>query len=346
MIEFRTERKLARLHDPRRDFALTEIESEVRYDPLTGTSARICHFALRAPPLPDFAAIAAQSARHCPFCAGEVERVTPRFPDDLIPGGRLRHADAVLFPNLFPYDDLSAVAVLCGEHFQPMDAMPARLAANGLLVAREFMRRAAGRTGPWPAYGLATWNYMPPAGGTQVHPHMQVIVTTTPGNALARQLAAAEAFRARSGRAYGEALVAAERGGERWIGERGRAAWLVPYAPTGVAGDAMCVFRDRTTVAELDDADVADFAASLSRVLAGFAARGLWSFNLSLLPDAFDAPSRGNWLTARLLPRFYLNPALHVSDASYMQLLLGEPFSMLRPEEVARDLRASFATAA
>jgi galactose-1-phosphate uridylyltransferase len=344
-IDFRSEQKLARLHDPRREFALAEIESEVRYDPLTGASARICHFALRAPPPPDLAAIAAESARRCPFCAGEIERVTPRFPDDLVPGGRLRHADAMLFPNLFPYDDLSAIAVLCSEHFQPMDAMPERLAANGLAVARDFMRRAAGRTGTRPAYGIVTWNYMPPAGGTQVHPHMQVIVTTSPGNALARQLAAAGEFVARTGRAFAAALVEAERGGVRWIGERGRVAWLAPFAPTGVLGDAMCVFRDRSTVAELDETDVADFAASLSRVLAGFAARGLWSFNLSLLPDAFDVVPRRHWLTARLLPRFYLNPQLHVSDASYMQLLLGEPFSMQRPEEVAGELRARFAGA-
>ena len=345
-IEFRTERKLARLHDPRRDFALVEVESEVRYDPLTGASARICHFAMRAPPPPDLAAISAESARRCPFCPGELERVTPRFPDDLVPGGRLRHADALLFPNLFPYDDLSAIAVLCGEHFHPMDAMPERLAANGLLVAREFMRRAAGRTGASPAYGLVTWNYMPPAGGTQVHPHMQVIVTTTPGNGLSGQLAAADRFLARTGTAFGAALVEAERDGARWIGELGRAAWLVPYAPTGVLGDAMCVLRERSNIAELEDGDIADFAASLSQVLAAFAARGLWSFNLSLLPDAFAAPRRRHWLTARLLPRFYLNPKLHVSDASYMQLLLGEPFSMQRPEEVAADLRARFAGAA
>jgi UDPglucose--hexose-1-phosphate uridylyltransferase len=341
-IEFRTDRKVARLHDPRRAFALTEIESEVRHDPLTGTTARICHLALRTPPPPDLAAIAAESAAQCPFCAGQVERVTPRFPDELVPGGRLRHADAVLIPNLFPYDDLSAVAVLCAEHFHPMDAMPERLAANGLALARDLTQRAVW-SGTDPAYTLVTWNYMPPAGGTQVHPHMQVIVTTTPGNALKRQLEAEQAFLERTGEVFGAALLDAEAGGARWIGARGRTAWLVPYAPTGVLGDAMCVFRGRSTIAELDDADLVDFAAGLSAVLAGFAARGLWSFNLSLLPDAAGVARQRHWLTARLLPRLYLNPKLHVSDASYMQLLLGEPFSMVWPEEVAPDLRARFA---
>lgn len=345
MIEFRAETKRARLHDPRKDFALVEIESEVRRDPLTGDSARICHFAMRAPPPPDLATIDSLSRPGCPFCPERIDAVTPRFPDDLIPGGRLRRGDSVLVPNLFPYDDFSAIAVLCSEHVQPMDAMPERVVVDGLWVARDFMRAAAGRVVDRPAYGIVTWNYMPAAGGTQVHPHMQVIVTANPGNALARQLAAAEAFRARTGRVYAEVLLGAERRGPRWIGAHGRVEWLAPFTPTGVLGDALAVVRDRATIADLDDVDIADFAASLVRVLAAFAARGLWSFNLCLMPDAFGAPVAKHWLTARLLPRFYLNPTLHVSDASYLQLLLEERFAMLTPEEVASDLRVRFGPA-
>jgi galactose-1-phosphate uridylyltransferase len=342
MIDFRAQTKRARLHDPRKGFALTEIESEVRQDPLTGDSARICHFAMRAPPAPDLAAIDALSRPGCPFCPERLEAITPRFPEDLVPGGRLRRGDATLVPNLFPYDDYSAIAVLCSEHVQPMDAMPERLIADGLAVAREFIGITAGRVGGGAAYGIVTWNYMPASGGSQVHPHMQVITTATPGNALARQHAAAEAFRSRTGRVYADALIAAERDGPRWIGEQGRVAWVAPFAPTGVLGDAMGVIRDRATLLDLDDADIADFATSLVRVLKAFAARGLWSFNLCLLPDAFGVAPRRHWVTARLLPRFYLNPKLHVSDASYLQLLLDERFAMLTPEEVAADLRARF----
>ena len=345
MIEFRTETKRARLHDPRKDYALVEIESEVRRDPLTGDSARICHFAMRAPPPPDLATIDGLSRPACPFCPERIGAVTPRFPDDLIPGGRLRSGDAVLVPNLFPYDDFSAIAVLCSEHVQPMDAMPKRVVIDGLSVARDFMRAATGRLADAPAYGIVTWNYMPAAGGTQVHPHMQVIVTANPGNALGRQLAAAEAFRVRNGGVYADSLLDIERGGPRWIGVRGCVEWLAPFTPTGVLGDAMAVFRGRATLADLDEADIADFAASLVRVLAAFAARGLWSFNLCLMPDAFGAPDAKHWLTARLLPRFYLNPKLYVSDASYLQLLLEERFAMLTPEEVAADLRARFGPA-
>jgi len=339
MIDFRAEKKLARLHDPRQGFALAEVEAEVRYHPLTGESARICHFSLKASPPVDLAAMVEASARSCPFCPAQLAAITPRFPDELVPGGRLERGAAVVFPNLFPYDDVSGIAVLCGEHFHPMDAMPERLIVDGLTAARDFTRLVAPRFAGRDAYGIVTWNYMPPAGGTQVHPHMQVVLTTTPGNAVARLLVASDAYAARTGRAFSPDLLEAERGGPRWIGDSGRVAWLVPFAPIGVLGDAMAIFRDRSTIAELDDGDIAAFAATLARILAGFAARGLWSFNLSLLPDRLDAAGDRHWLTAHIVPRLWLNPRLHVGDASHFQFLLGERFAMLHPEEVATGLR-------
>jgi len=343
MIDFRAEKKLARLHDPRQGFALAEVEAEVRYHPLTGESARICHFSLKASPPADLAAMIEASNAHCPFCPGQLAAITPQFPSDLVPGGRLERGAAVVFPNLFPYDDVSGIAVLCREHFHPMDAMPQRVVVDGLTAARDFTRLVAPRFSGRAAYGIVTWNYMPPAGGTQIHPHMQVVVTTTPGNAIARTLAASDAYARRAGRPFSRDLLDAERGGPRWIGEAGRIAWLVPFAPIGVLGDAMAIFRDRSTLAELDDADIAGFAATLPRMLAGFAARGLWSFNLSLVPQELDAPAGRHWLTAYVVPRLWLNPRLHVGDASHFQLLLGECFAMLHPETVAAGLRASFA---
>ena len=47
-VVFRREPRVARLHDPRRGFALSDVESEIRFDPLTGDSSRICHFSLPA----------------------------------------------------------------------------------------------------------------------------------------------------------------------------------------------------------------------------------------------------------------------------------------------------------
>ena len=91
MIEFRAEKKLARLHDPRQGFSLTEVEAEVRYHPLTGESARICHFSLRVSPPVDLEAMVAGSATACPFCPGQLAAINPLWTTaSSSPSGRLR----------------------------------------------------------------------------------------------------------------------------------------------------------------------------------------------------------------------------------------------------------------
>jgi UDPglucose--hexose-1-phosphate uridylyltransferase len=343
-IEFRREVKKARLLDPRRGFDEVEVESEVRFDPLTQATSRICHFSLKAAPPTDLDQILAASRSRCPFCPESIASLTPRYPDSLMPGGRLARGEAALFPNLFPYDDFSAVAVMSGEHYLPMAAIPERIVTDALGLAREFLARAfASVAAPREHYGIVTWNYMPPAGATQVHPHMQVVFTRHPGNALVRELDAEAAYRTRHGSNYCEDLVARERGGERWIGSSGSVLWFAPFAPSGVLGDCRAVFPGRSTIAELGEAGLADFASGLSRALRGFSKLGLWSFNLTLFPDHEGAGAQRHWLTARLLPRLYLNPGLHVPDVAYLQLLLEERFAMAYPEATAAALRESFA---
>jgi galactose-1-phosphate uridylyltransferase len=336
---------VARLHDPRRDFALSEVESEIRYDPLTGDSSRICHFSLRAAPPPDIAEIAEARRPSCPFCPERVTTVTPRFPEALVPGGRFRRGEAVVFPNLFPYDELSAVLVPGPEHLVAAGDLPEPLVVSGIAAARDFLAATLPRIGSEGLYGLVTWNHMPPAGGTQLHPHMQVVATSEPGSAIRRELAAEEAWLATHGRPFAHDLLAADEAGGRVVGRTGDWTWVVPFAPTGLLGDCRAVLPGKSSVLELTDDDVAAFAAGLRRALRGFASSGLWSFNLTFFPDRVGERSGRHSLSARLLPRLYLDPVLHVPDANYLNLLLGERFSMAWPEEVAERLRREFTSA-
>ena len=344
-IEFRASRKLARIHDPRRGFELSEIESEVRVDPLTGETARICHFAFPPRQVPDLATLAEGTRATCPFCPDRVESTTPRYPDALLAGGRMRRGEAVLVPNLFPYDDVSAIVAMSSRHFVPMHAFPAAMIADSLKLARDFIREARATVQARDAWGIVTWNYMPPSGASQVHPHLQVIVTDTPGNALRRELEAESRFFERHGVSYPEALLEAERReGSRIVLEEGMLAWWVPWCPLGMLGNAQAAFVGRRTLGECGDPEIDTFAGTLSRIAAAYSQLGLWSFNLTLFPDAENGRSGRHWLMARLLPRFYLHPQLHNSDVAYLQLLLGEKFGMITPEAHAAALREKLAS--
>ena len=65
------------LSDPQKDGAERHIPSEIRIDPLTGRTARICHFMKLQWEKPDFEALVAGTEAWCPFCADKVLEVTP-----------------------------------------------------------------------------------------------------------------------------------------------------------------------------------------------------------------------------------------------------------------------------
>ena len=314
----------------------------MRYHPLTGDTARLCHFTIdRAPPV-DFDEAIASTRADCPFCPERVLDVTPRFEADLAPEGRVRRGEAVVFPNLFPYDDYSAITVVSAAHSLSMADMPVRVIVDALGASLDFLRIVDRRVGKGDqlSFPLVTWNFMPPAGGSQIHPHLQVIHTSQPTNGQRRLLAAETAWAEANGRAFAADLSEAERArAERWIGESGGTQWLVPFLPTGMLGDCMALFPGRAAVTDLNEADLVDFATGLRWALAGYAEWGLQSFNLVITGDASGGAADRRWVTASVVPRFYVNPVMRSCDVAYMQLCLDENFAMIYPEETAERLR-------
>jgi len=341
-INYRTETKTTAFLDPRSGFELSEVESQIRYHPLTGDSSRICHFSVDRLPPSDQSEMIEASKHQCPFCPGMIEKVTPKYPESFLPEGQLREGVVTLFPNLFPYDDVSALAILSDQHFIPMDAMPVESVVGGIRVAQRFFSQIEkhfyDRSEPF--YSLVTWNYMAPAGSSLVHPHMQVLHTSNPGNRLRRELAAEQQYQQQHGRAYLADLMKQERDdGSRWIGEKGGVQWMVPFSPTGMLGDCIAVFPEKATLADLSVEDMTAFAEGLQNILASFSTFGLWSFNLAFYPAAVGSAADSHWLYAKIVPRFYVNPAISASDVSYLQCLIEEKASMVFPETTAERLR-------
>ncbi|MBT5158694.1 MAG: hypothetical protein HOH26_11595 [Alphaproteobacteria bacterium] len=346
-MEFRRDKKWTQFHDPRKGMELTDVESEIRYHPLTGETGRICHFSLDSLPPVDNSALIEATKTNCPFCPDAVRKVTPRYPENVVPGGRLEHGGAVLFPNMFPYDDDSAIAVLCPEHNLQADNLPTRPVIDGLTLARKFLVQIeAGFSDDSPAsFPLVNWNHMPPSGGSQWHPHMQVIHTRTPTNRQRRLMQAEKAWHSDHGSPWLLDLLATEEAaGDRWIARSvsGSVAWLSSFAPTGMLGDCMAVFPERHRFSQLDDRDIAEFAEGLHKVLKGFASKGLWSFSLVFFSGPASGEAQPHRLFAEIVPRFYVNPLTHAPDVSFLQLMMQESIAMTYPEETAALLRAAW----
>ncbi len=341
-ITFESVRKETLLLNPLKDMAPRTIASEIRRDPLTGRSARICHFMKLSWPKPDFDKLVAGTERHCPFCPGKVHRVTPCFPGELVPEGRLTAGDMVLFPNLAPYDSISAVAVLGADHYLPMTAMSVQRMADGFGLAMDFFRRLEKMGHPESRYHVVNWNYMPPSGSSIIHPHLQVFSTSSAPNLMRQELEASKAYAERTGTNYWDDLVAHEEAdGQRFLGRLGRTSWLSAYAPMGVAGDVVAVVEGACRTLDLTVDDLTDIAEGLRRVMAAYDRMGIYSFNMNFFTGCGgDAHTRFHLVFS---PRTFFNQALATPDVGALRNLFNESLCMAYPEEINGLLKVAFA---
>lgn len=343
-LRFERYAKITRYLDPRQDGREAQIVCEVRRDPLTGRSGRVAHvlgFELRQV---DFSQMIADSRAGCPFCPERIFTVTPRFPPDVVAEGRVRRGEAVVFPNLAPYDEHSAVVAMSQAHYVPMAEFTPALLRDSFDASLDYFRLL--RQQPRTEYTLIFWNYLPASGGTQIHPHLQIFATDTPGNAIEDELSASQRYLAAEGRSYWTDLIAEEeRLGERFIARGAHTAWLSSFVSESLLADALVVFPAHRALLDLandPNRDALDeFCRGLSQALAHLAAAGVYSFNLAWYSAAAGTDDDGFRLHARLSPRVYMTPRLWGTDTSALQHLYHEHFMLQTPEAAAASLRPS-----
>jgi len=220
------------LLDPGNDMAPKNIPNEIRKDPLTGKTARICHFRELNWEKPDLNKLVAGTESWCPFCPDKVLKVTPCFPAEILPEGRMTLGDKILFPNIAPYDRLSAVATLGNRHYIPMTDIAPRQIADGFRLALKYFRHLDDMKHPESVYHLVSWNYMPASGSSIIHPHLQVFATSFAPNLLREKLQAAKIYMTENKTNYWDDLVTAEiKNRDRFLGKIGRTTWLSVFAP-------------------------------------------------------------------------------------------------------------------
>jgi len=340
-MKFETVARETVILDPQNDMARKAIPSEIRRDPLTGRSARICHFMALKWEKPDFEKLVGNTAEWCPFCPDKVFKVTPCFPEEIFPGGRMTMGDKVLFPNIAPYDSLGAVATLGSSHYIPMTEIEPQRIADAFRLSLNFFQRVHEIKHPESVYHLINWNYMPASGSSLIHPHLQVFATSFAPNLMREELDAAKVYRETNGTNYWEDLVEAEtRNEERFLGKIGRSNWFSAYAPMGVAGDILAVVDDACCTLDLTDADLLDIATGLTRAMKAYDKMGIYNFNMNFFTGAAgDSFTRLHLIFS---PRTFFNQALGTPDIGALRNLYNESLCMAFPEEINRMLKPEF----
>lgn len=340
-MEFKKVVKDAEFFDPFNEFKLTKRPTEIRTDPLLGNTVRIIYFPVTLPPPPDQKPIADATKPFCPFCRPAVFEKTPRFKEDLIPGGRIEVGSAVLFPNAFPYDAFSAVTAVGEEHFVPIDSFTTELLTDAFSASCEFMNKVHKKYPEYRHHSI-NMNYMPTAGGSIIHPHMQIIVGDVPTNYQRKLTERAAAYRKGQGKDYFEELAKEEeRLGERFIAKDGGIVYLAAFAPMGIT-EFLALFeggKEMTATGEVVRGKFEALASGIRSILGYLHSLNFMSFNMSIYfadPEKPEYPAH-----VRIVPRTLL-PPMGASDINFFEMLHHEVLTIINPEEAAKGAREYF----
>jgi UDPglucose--hexose-1-phosphate uridylyltransferase len=346
-MEFRKEIVTAEFLNPLRGFERNAKSIEYRSDPLTGYRSHVS--ADRAKRVKqaqgdavDVANIAARSAKSCCFCPANIAEYTTKFAPGFLAGngGRITVGQCTLFPNLHPFTEFHAVATLTERHYLELDEFTHKMIEDNLAAARKYVA-AVNRCCTDAVYPVWLWNHLPPSGASILHPHAQVSVERAPVPELGAVLRRSKKYLREKGVNFWQELIDTEKeAGERFIGENASVAVLASFAPRGNR-EVQIISKRVSSLTDFDKRHTHDFADSVVRVLRGYKAMGMNSFNLVTYSSAIGDRLEHFRFSARIMSRPVFQP-LYTNDTGSIERFYGISIIEAVPEQVAAEIRKQF----
>jgi len=316
---------------------------EIRTDPVTGRTCRIT-FARAAEKETGTSTLpepppAARDREACPFCRPQLSRRTPTLPEKFGGPDRLEKGASVLFPNLFPYGRYSAVSLFGDEHFVEIGSASRRSYADAFINCRNYLEQVLA-SDPDAVYMAITQNHLPSAGGSLVHPHLQVHADRHPPNYLRFLEARTRGYHTRfGGRLFSDYLAHEQAESARVIGQTGNWHWLAAFAPEGFF-EIWGIRPEARSLLELEDADWEQLSQGVLNTQAFYRSLNRNGYNLGL-PAVESGTSRLE-LRVRILARSNYAPWVRNDHTGY-EVMLGDMATFDAPEKTAEMARPFFA---
>lgn len=337
MLTFSRKRISARIRLP--DGKIVDRPIDIRTHPITGRTCRITFSRSRErepgtetlPAPPPFAG----DRNACPFCPENRNTRTPRLIPELHPEGRMVKGTSVLFPNLFPYGRYSAVSLFDDTHFVEIGTASLAAYTDSFLNCRDYLLRILEQD-PAAVHMAVTQNHLPSAGGSLLHPHLQVQADPIPANHQRVLAENAAAYRRETGkRLFSDFLEEEKARRERYIGATGDWHWLSAFAPEGFF-EIWGILPGITSLRQATDAHFQSLARGILFTQKFYRSMGRngYNFGLLLLEDGSDDLEWRAVLTVRS------NYAPWVrSDFTGFEVMLGDMATFTAPEQTAEHAR-------
>jgi UDPglucose--hexose-1-phosphate uridylyltransferase len=312
---------------------------EVRTHPITGRTSRIAlsRTGQSEPgtdvfpdPPPD-----ALNTAQCPFCSPRVESMTPRLFHGLSRAGRLIQGESVLFPNLFPYGSYSAVSLFDNQHFVEIGTASASSYTDCLINCRNYLRQVLA-TDPNAVYMAITQNHLPSAGGSLIHPHLQINADHIAANHHRFLKDRTDAWFQNTGRLLLSDYLNHEReDANRYIGKTGDWEWMAAFAPEGFY-EIWGILPGVTSLRTPEASVWKDLACGIVNAQKFYRSLCRNGYNLGIL--SIETPLNRVELRVVLIVRSNYAPWVR-NDHTGFELMLGDMATFTPPETIAQQAR-------
>jgi len=342
-ITFEKTAKHARILNPLKGFTEDTITFEYRTDPLTGRNTTVIKGMLNyisKSLVSDeklLTSLVEKTRVNCPFCPESVRDKTPMFTPDFIKEGRIFVGEAAVSPNLLGHAERSVLVVLSYEHHLKLADFNPKLLFDGFKGGSAYLKRLE-EIEPAIRFPVFIFNYLPPAGSSIFHPHMQVLARDRPFYLVRLLLEKSRAYFEGNGSSYWSDIMPEERAGLRHLFESKGVEWSAPFAPLRGLNEVQAIVKGRSNLLELKDRDWLGLAEGFSKILQFYSNEGYVSFNAVLISgpanehlDYFD-------VNLRVISRPGVQ-ALSFTDAWALPYLLWDGEATEEPELLAVKIR-------
>lgn len=240
-----------------------------------------------------------------------------------------------MFPNLFPYGRYSAVSLFDDRHFVEIGTASMDLYADGFLNGRDYLLRVL-ESDPASVYMAITQNHLPSAGGSLLHPHLQLQADTVASNHHRFLNERANEYLGMTGTRLFSAYLDYERkDGSRYIGRTGSWEWMAAFAPEGFF-EIWGILPGVASIRQAGDGDWSSLARGVTTVQKFYRSLNRNGYNLGLL--MVEDGSRALELRVVMIVRSNYAPWVR-SDHTGFEVMLGDMATFTAPEDTARLAR-------
>jgi len=338
-IEFKKEKKTLEVKTNKGE--LVKYEIELRNDPLTGRLSILC------PHLQDkwekfYASEAKEwlnkqiedSRKQCIFCLPIIDNIAAKFTESQMPKELYRNGDVYIFPNLFPRTSFEAIVTNPLVHSLDFTMDLSNFFYDFISSAIDCINEAYCKNSDL-KHVVIGCNYLPPAGASLMHYHMQISMQEMAFHRIKLLMDKSHEYYSKSGNNYWIDLVNTDK--ERVVIQEGNVYWYVPFAPLGFSEVRAMI--DKPVLTDFSTEDIRNLASGIYKILAYYNHKGYNSFNFIIYSGMLDKYEEHFKCGVSIVARSNYCPDYLSIDSWYMPYLLEQVVVLEKPEKLALRLR-------